>query len=399
MVRKADILTAAEREAAEEANFSAGSQMVQLGDPDSELAWDDWISALKSSEATGTVRAHRLPVDADGNPMLGKGTRQIYLGSWPHQLYAFDDLLSKLTKEFLKPGETAHIKLTGTSAGVRGQMFARIVTLQKADAPTDQTAGGETVGQLFKVMQESQQAQMQVFRELMTPPPATPTNQRGGMEVVKDIASILTPILGPAIAAYIARPVSPRSELGDLIAAMSQMKEFITGDKDNGESSDSTTVSIVRAVAPALPQLLQFLNNQHSQAIPARPMRRIPQPTADLSRPSSSPAPVVETIASTPTPTPSQSDAEMFAQLKPQLDQLAQLAKTNADPVEVAKLTIQMLPEQFDDALAQLVSTPENFARLAVLSPGVKEHAEWFERLRVALHNELFEPDTGAAAT
>lgn len=89
----------------------------------------------------------------------------------------------------------------------------------------------------------------------------------------------------------------------------------------------------------------------------------------------------------------------MFAQLKPQLDQLAQLAKTNADPVEVAKLTIQMLPEQFDDALAQLVSTPENFARLAVLSPGVKEHAEWFERLRVALHNELFEPDTGAAAT
>lgn len=388
MARKGVILDA-ERDFADDAETTPiAGQIMQIGDADSEAAWDEWISALKNNDAAGTVRAHRLPVDGDGNPMLGKGTRQVYLGSWPHQLYAFDDLLAKITKEFLKPGELAHIKLTGTAAGVRGQMFARIVTLQRADAPVDQTtSGGETVGQLFKVMQESQQAQLAVMRELMTPAPIQQTTPaRSGMEVVKDIAGIVTPLLAPAIAAMIARPPAPRSELADLIGAMAQLKDFMGGE-NNRDDSDSPTIAIVKAVAPALPQLLQLLNQTPPAPALARPMlpRPRPNPTADLTAPTQTPNPAPAS--------PSPMSQDMLDKLAPQIDQLATLAEQKADPVEVAKLTLQMLPAEIYDKLADLVADPAAFARLSLLAPRMKAHAAWFEQLRVALENELFEPD------
>lgn len=355
-------------------------------DPDSEQSWDEWIDALKNADTAGVIRAHRLPVDADGNPMLGKGSRQIYLGSWPHQLYTFDDLLAKLTKEFLKPGETAHVKLTGTAPGHRGVMFSRIVTLQKADGPVDPASNnGETIGQLFKVLQESQDRQLATLRDLMAPNPAPAAPGRGGMEIVKDIAAIMAPILGPAIAAYIARPALPKSDMGELLNVMVQMKEFVSGTSPS-ESEDSTTLGIIKAVAPALPQLLQILSHQPAAPpVVARPrLPRPPMPTVDLSKPSSIPqssnAPTTEVDP-------------VLAQLKPQLDQLAQLAEQNADPIEVAKLTLQMIPPDFQDKLAEIVADPAGFARMAVLSPELKKHSTWFESLRKALEDELFEKE------
>lgn len=398
MVRKTQLLTAEERETADDAVFHGQSpDVIPLGDADSELAWDEWIGALKDSATAGTIRAHRLPVDADGNPLLGKGTRQIFLGSWPHQLYGFDDLLAKLTKEFLKPGEIAHVKLTGTAPGVRGVMFSRVVTLQKADGPVDAAHGtSETVGQLFKVMQDGQQQQLAVLREIMGPSNQPVPQGRSMMEVMKDIAVIVTPILGPALAAYIGRPAVPRSDLAELVGVMSQLKDFMSGDSGK-EESDSTTVGIIKAVAPALPQLLQLLNQQ-SRAPSPMPMpvtAPASKPLQDLSRPTQMPPPPPP-AANLSTPTSQVNDA-MLAQLKPQLDQLVQLAEQNTDPVEVAKLTVQMLPEQFEDTLAHLVADQESFSRLSVLSPDIKKHSDWFERLRLALHSELYEPDETAS--
>lgn len=389
---KPKLITAEEREAADDVDMGALNP-ITVGDTDSELAWDEWIDALKNSDATGTIRAHRLPVDADGNPMLGKGSRQIYLGSWPHQLYAFDDLLAKLTKEFLKPGETAHIKLTGTTPGHRGVMFSRIVTLQKADAPVDNgSTGSETVGQLFKLLQESQDRQLTTVQQLMTSAPAPTAPGRGGMEIVKDIFAIITPLAAPVIAAYIARPPAPKSDLGELLNAMMQMKDFISGTTSN-DSEDSTTVGIIKAVAPALPQLLQLLSqNQQPHAPVVR--RQLPRPTVDPSRPSS--------MVSSPSPplvTPPVGASEIdpvLAQLKPQLDQLAQLAEQQADPAEVAKLTVSMLPEGFVEQLANIVQDPQAFSRLSLLSPDLKKHGVWFESLRVALEAELFEDEGNA---
>lgn len=83
----------------------------------------------------------------------------------------------------------------------------------------------------------------------------------------------------------------------------------------------------------------------------------------------------------------------MLAQLAPQLEQLATLAEQGADPVEVSKLVMDMLPadENLDRQLYSIIADPEAFKRLTLLAPRMKAHEEWFEKVRVAMVAEFEE--------
>lgn len=74
----------------------------------------------------------------------------------------------------------------------------------------------------------------------------------------------------------------------------------------------------------------------------------------------------------------------MIAAIKPHLAQLIELASTAADPIESAALALDMLPEELDSAVYTLVSTPASFARLRLIEPRIMDHAEWFEKFRMA---------------
>lgn len=409
MATKRAQLLLAERENATDAEYDAtpDGETIQLGDRDSEDQWDRWIEELKQTEATGVVRAYKLPTDENGDLKTSKGTRQITLGSWPHQLYEPDVLQAKIVREFLKPGEIAHVKFTGTSSGKSGVVFSRIVTLQKPDVPEGTQ---ESVGTLFKVVQEGQAAQLQTLREIFQPP-ATPAQSFGLSPMLAKSLELSIPILGSIITALISRP-KPTSDISALIGAMADLKNLMPGGDGGGREDESTTAAIIKAVGPALPQLLEYLKATATQpAVAARPIQaRIAAPLHGAqsgmqpTQPARRPPPVINpSQPSAPASRFRDSDAShpagndaMLAQLKPQLEMLAEIAARGEPPEEVASLLMQTLPEEFDDALSRLVETPQTFQQLGLISPAIRQHAEWFERLRLALAAEFADPDSPA---
>lgn len=401
MARQAQLITAADREKAADSVYSTDpTEITDLGDRDAEDAWNDWQEALRSSEAGGLIHAHRLPTDSDGNPLQGKGARFSHLGSWDHQLFSFEELVEKLRREFIKPGERAHIKLTGMVKGKRGSMFSQIVTIERAAVSTD-GAGGESVSQLFRLMQEGQQQNAQMLREIIQPAiPTAQTPSRSFSDTAKEFTAILAPIVGPILAAWIARPAKPKSDLAELVGAMSQMKDFISGKSDNDDSESGTLATIIKAVAPALPDLAKVLaSSARPMAMPARPALSAPAHVASIPTPAARPVAISPAAVSVESSrvqenSPSGVTNEMISQIKPHLEELATLAEEKQDPKEVAKLLISMLPETMLQILDNLVQDKATFQRLALLSPKVKLHAEWFESLRQAIDSELEQGDS-----
>lgn len=357
--------------------------LIQIGDRDSEIAWDDWIQGLRESEGTGTVTAFKLPVDAEGNPSQGRGTRQARLGSWPHMLFTLEELSDKIIKGFLKPGETAHVRFVGTQPGTRGTIVQKIVTLSRSSTEPEHE---NEFASAMKITQEALDRQAQMMERLLVRDVA-PQPQRNALisPELKEVLIACMPVVGTIVGALIQRP-KPKSDMTELLGALSSMKEFISG--ESSSKDEDTTLSIVKAVAPGAMQLLTTLAAQRQpNAAPRRVIAR-PVPGTQPIR-LNVPAPAMSQSAVL-TPSPSQPAKEvendpMLAQLAPQLETLAQIAETNADPTEVAKLVLDSVPESFDEKLWELISDPMRFNRLFILAPKLKSHAEWMEKLRVAL--------------
>lgn len=389
----------------------ADNPLIPLDDIDTEESWDQWIEDLKGSEATGTVQVYKLPIDAEGNPNMAKGARQIFLMSCPHQQYGFDELITIVKTKFMLPGELATIRITGRRSGARGVMFNRIVPVQRESgaAPGNASEGGGNVLGVIQAMQNQTQRTAEMMERILAggrdpqiPPP------KPASETVKEWLAILSPMIAPALLALINRP-APKSDIEGLIGAMVKLKD-LTGDGGGGNGEDeNTTLGIVKAVAgPGLQLLNTLAQNRQPAGVPQIPgprrVRPIPQSTATpqaipvrppvgggtSGEPTTPPNPPPGTSS---VPAPSIESDKMLAQLAPQLDQLATLAEQGAEPAEVAKLVMDMLPqnEEVDQQLYGIVADEKSFNRLMILAPRMKTHAEWFEKLRVALLAEFEE--------
>jgi hypothetical protein len=396
--------------------------LEDVDDADSEAAWDGWISDLKRANGSGLIRAAKLPTDEQGNP-LPNSKGQIQLGSWPHDQFDYDSLLAHIRMRFMKPGETIHVRITGTEPGKPGVKVNNIVSLQR-DAPAVGTdAMTSQLGEVLTAMREDRAALTTTLQAILTPPapPAAPVPGPSAMVVMKDIAAVLTPFFAPIIAAWIARPSKPQSDIGQMIEAVARLKDLSNGGSEGGSNDDNSIAGLVKAVAPSGLQLLNTLaqNQQRPAALPpprgvppAQVSARVVVPTAPIAPVHSSavpPAavrandgsdasvvPIVHPAPVAPSAPPpiSHEDTSMLASLKPHLEELCNLADQSADAVEVAKLTLATLPPEFDEAIADLISNKENFERLRIICPRMTAHAAWFEMLRVTLETEIFEPDS-----
>lgn len=75
----------------------------------------------------------------------------------------------------------------------------------------------------------------------------------------------------------------------------------------------------------------------------------------------------------------------MFAQLKPQIDTLVQMATEQPDPQAAVAAAdflydnmISTLPDEFYDRLYEVVSSDNFIKNASVFNPGVTQHAAWF---------------------
>ena len=79
----------------------------------------------------------------------------------------------------------------------------------------------------------------------------------------------------------------------------------------------------------------------------------------------------------------------MFAQLKPQIDTLVQMATEQPDPAAAVAAAdflydnmISTLPDEFYDRLYEVMHTDNFVKNAAIFNPGVSQHVPWFEAFR-----------------
>jgi hypothetical protein len=180
------------------------------------------------------------------------------------------------------------------------------------------------------------------------------------------------------------------------------MKNFMKGFGGEKEKSAENTSWMADIVALAKPLLEAKAVSEKTALVREQRMLRHEAQAPTASAPAGA-----ESNAATPK-TPAQqkeeNDMKLIAMLTEFLPMLIDnFAAKDANPADVSKLTMDNLPEDdtgLNDALYQMIqSEPKEFlAKLATMDARVKEHAEWFEKYRVALL-AAFDPDARVAQT
>lgn len=400
-----------------------------LDDEDTLREYDELAASVDSTTEEVYIRVHRLPLDENGIPSSNSGV-QLYLFSAPVGLYKYDNLIEKIKKHYMTGEERIiAVRIACYQTGKRGARFNRIVRIQKEVnlTPMVQPAGDSAVLQAIQAMMRQNADLMRVMMERREAVPAPdPVDQLGK----------LTGALAPMLTVMAGRPIAeaaPQKSFVDQLIELKKVKEVMGGMFDDaptaapGSDGDSTA-EILRALGPYVPLLLRVLQGATrtpgvpvvdplsftppadqtvrasdtalpSVQIPSDSMEQFTSPPAMAAKPSGPRFEWPTTAASPATPAEtsivSTEEIQMLNVLRPQLETLTQMAAEGANPVEVAQLTLEQLPESpdVDAQLYRLISDPKCLNKLALIQPLVNQHRAWFEQLIQALLAE-FEEDT-----
>lgn len=371
---------------------------------DIEGAFDEWRSSFDSGEEVGKLRAFQIPLDERGN-VMATAKNQIRLGSWPIDLYDYDALCAMLIRDFMPPERVLAVRLVGTQAGQRGVRFNKIVVLRAPkDAPTPVRPGSEAVDMagLMRAIQENNERMLQQFRA-MQPAPAARDSFEDMQRMMLFSAKLNEPMMSMLTALLPALAGRPAPAATDPFAGFSGLLDVAEKLADlrggGGDDSDSDWLKALKAVVPiakpALEALPAVLAQKSATAAPAR----LPAPGVPGAAPSAAPkqsppgsqptqpaAPIAPTQSATDIPS---GDAQVFAQLKPQIDTLVQMATEQPDPQAAVAAAdflydnmISTLPDEFYDRLYEVVHSDNFIKNASVFNPGVTRHVAWFSAFK-----------------
>lgn len=225
---------------------------------------------------------------------------------------------------------------------------------------------------------------------------------------------------------------NPISGMKGMLEIMTMMRELMPG----GDSGGSDTAEIVKAVAGIAGPALSAFTQARQQAAPARARMNRPDPTQQPSQPVvieatpvAQPRPV--TVPAQPVapaqPVPGEAptvlqasgpsihsgvdlsapsvpmtseQSSMFAQLKPQVDALVQMARDGQDAAAVGELFYdQFLASTDDDTydrLCSLFENPNTLNQIGLFNTGVKEFRPWFETLQATIIHKIKQEEAQA---
>jgi len=385
-------------------------------DPDSENNFQDWADALGDARSGYILRAYRLPTDergkVSGNASMGQS---VFLGAWPLDSMKFDELMFLLRDEYMLPGmQTMMVRLMVAKEGERGVKKNQIVQVQRAlRASAGQNAAAkDSPAELMRAMQENNAVMMQQFQQMLSMSKPAPVAQRDPFEMMVAMMGAI----GPLITAVAGRPQPAGMGMGEIVDVMVKMKELLP---DGGGSDNSSDVlGIVKAIAPlAQPMLQSFAASAQERAALAVQQVNMPMPRLVNQNPQQPIGPVPKAQPGTTQPqstyfsdsaAPAQpamthfngGEIPMFMlQIRPQIQQLCDLAAQvpQPNPAEVAAMTLQSIPEEYDDKLGDLLFN-ENFMKwLSMLDTRVNDYRPWFEALHLELKKAFEDPDAPSA--
>lgn len=368
---------------------------------DIEGAFEEWRGSFDSGEEVGKLRAFQIPLDERGN-VMATAKNQIRLGSWPIDLYDYDSLCAMLIRDFMPPERVLAVRLVGTQAGQRGVRFNKIVVLRAPkDAPTPGRPGSESVDMagLMRSIQENNERMLAQFRAMQPaqPPRDTMDEMQRMMIFSKTLNEPMMQMLTALLPALAGRPqpaaTDPFAGFSGLLDVAEKLAELRGG--GSGDDSDSDWLKALKAIVPIAKPALEALPAVLAQK-PATPQQpRLSGPAANGAA-RTNPAPGSQPTQPTPAQPAAQAqpaqatdipsgDSQVFAQLKPQIDTLVQMATEQPDPQAAVAAAdflydnmISTLPDEFYDRLYEVVHS-DNFIRNAtVFNPGVAKHVPWF---------------------
>ena len=386
---------------------------------DTESAFNDFRESFHSGDEPGVVRAWELMIDDRGN--VGTTKMQTKLGSWPIDAYRLDELCQLIVDQYMTPDQTRMaVRLVGTDPKKSGYVFNKIMMLKRAHKKESSSNGAESTSSIMKMMQEMNERNMQLITRLQAPK----EEKDPMMEIQKMMvfaqsmnAPMLT-MLQSLLPALAGRPApaagaDPFANMTGLLDVAERLADMRGGGNEGGGGDDNSFAGILRAIAPlakpALEALPAIAAMQAARPQPARlpPVgaTRAPPPGSVPTGPPNPAAPSVPTAPQTPTipvqtiqPTdiPSQ-DAQMLAQLKPQIDSLVQMAEAGSDPIGAADLIFEQvlldprLSEDDFEKLASFVDSPTFVNYVIVMNPAARPHAPWFESFKNQIVKRLSE--------
>jgi len=396
---------------------------------DVENAFNDFRENLNQSQTPGEVRAFELPMDDRGVIQTTKA--QVRLGAWPIDAYSFDQLCELLTKEFMDPGAAKMaVRLLSSKPGQSGTQFNKIVVLKRRQ---NQSNGDvkETTASLMKAIQENNERLMVQFRAMLPQKPEADV----ATEIAKIIAissqmnapmmSMLSSLLPALVGRTPAAAADPFAGVSSIIDVAGKLADLRGGGGD--ASSGPDWLEAIRAIVPLAKPALEAIPAIAAQAAqnPRPPQPRPPVITRAqaeaAARAAAAPpgAPTAPGAAPTPAPgsqpssTPApqgqasmsdipSGDAQVFAQIKPQIDQLVLMAAQGSDPVQAADLLfdnfIISLPDDYYSRIADLVSGPNFVKNATVFNPRVTEFADFFEKFRAQIAKRVEDEDAAAGS-
>lgn len=235
-------------------------------------------------------------------------------------------------------------------------------------------AGGSELAQVLRTMMEQQAALLEAVTR--RPEPADPM---AGMMQQLTLMKAMREAFGDSGG-------SRRSDIGELVAAMRELKEVSQEFNPEGASREP---GLLEVAAPLLQGIMASIGASRAAAVQAAPQ---PQPypgqTVDMDAPAQIPPQPVQTAApagapnpATTPPTPSEEDVRLaaIATLKGHLTALLALAMSGK-PAEDGS---DYLLDNFEDEwLEFLESTPTWWDMLSKLEPQVAPFETWFRSAR-----------------
>lgn len=355
-------------------------------DADQQSSFDDFRGAASSGNAELTLRVYRIPTDERGNTITN--AKNIFLFAAPVDRYSLDEIADAVQRDYMLPGERLMtVRLMVSQKGARGVRFNSVFVVQRKNEPANQSNNSQDSTSILaavqKMMADSQARSDALLREIMAnrnqAPATDPTQTAIAMvAAMSGMIGQLTKSVGPAAAA------TPVSGLMEMVTAMKAMRELSDDFGGGGNSgSDDSALGIIRAIGPmAQPLITAMANNVNQKPVPQRVVKTLAGPHPELARvvnPVPKPAPAHAPAPQSPM---TFEDKEMLTQIAPQLNTLCDMAASGTDPIEVAEMVMEMIPDQYDEQLFMLVSSEKFVKRLAMFNKRVLDHAEFFEKLR-----------------
>jgi len=397
-------------------------------DPDLESAYDQWREDLGKSQTVATLRVYRIPTNEKGDP-VPNARNQAELFSAALDLYTFDEVINRVRREFMPQGmAVTTVRLMGTKKRSEnspgGIVFNQIVTVEKA-ANEGNAQTKESTAELMRVIQESAQRQMEMLERVMGN-----RVQSDPLDNMAKLGALMTTMMTPLLTAIGGGGRSSMKELmemlviaknlggGDGGGLKTRLEEItllksLATELGGGEGSDDgdTPAGIIKAVSPLAGPIMEtiaaFQKNQAESKALAREQlatrKRLTRvtDTTDANRPrdpgrssavAESPAKKSETPQGAASSVNNE-DEFMLKLIREQLHTLTDVAAENGDPVPLAAMLIENIPEEYDEKVLAFLENKNCIAVLESLHPKVKEHRAWFERFHKACLDQFFPVD------